>query len=580
MEKNNPQSFFLRLFMVAVAVMMAVGVWGQEVKASVYDQWHKLPMITLDKMADDFVTKSLQFDSAMVCLSIMANRYYEEKLEGHDLHIAVSAMNGLGQFYGVYLYDYPRSNSYLLMAEELAKQNGFDDILAFVYSNKANNLGAIITNGEIDANYDELIAEFKKVFYFGLKTGKTAVIDVSFTNIVNVAVWDNKLDSIEDVIHRFGEVSPRIPTKYEFAKSANKLYESLMLLKNNHLEEALKSLDELRTVNDGNLFERENITRILMSHGIKANILFRTGRYDEAVKEIREYERIARQHNDYESLIEVYRFYYRYYKKTNNQALADKNELEYLRLRDKMIKKAKLNGVEKTEFLFQLDKKNEEVKALAAKKKQQAYILYSVVAFTFLLALALLYIVYNYRETQKRNRQLYQRMQELLASEDENKRTLQAADQEKQRLLATIEELKCKETSAPPKPKYQKSTMDETSKDELLQKITAFMESSDDILLPSFSENALSEAIQVPVYRISQVINERRGCNFSTLLNEYRIKEACRRMSNVKEFGGLTIEGIGQGVGIMSRSYFVKTFKQFVGLTPSAYLKIAKQKAS
>jgi AraC-like DNA-binding protein len=75
---------------------------------------------------------------------------------------------------------------------------------------------------------------------------------------------------------------------------------------------------------------------------------------------------------------------------------------------------------------------------------------------------------------------------------------------------------------------------------------------------------------------VSQVINEKYDNNFNHLLNEYRIKESCRRMNDTDNYGNYTIESIALSVGFKSRSNFISTFKRFTGLTPSAYLKIAK----
>jgi AraC-like DNA-binding protein len=79
---------------------------------------------------------------------------------------------------------------------------------------------------------------------------------------------------------------------------------------------------------------------------------------------------------------------------------------------------------------------------------------------------------------------------------------------------------------------------------------------------------------------VSQVINEVYQKNFNTLLNEYRIKEVCRRLNDFSNYGNLTIEAVGMSVGFRSRSNFESTFKQNVGMSPSEYRKIAKESAS
>ena len=68
-------------------------------------------------------------------------------------------------------------------------------------------------------------------------------------------------------------------------------------------------------------------------------------------------------------------------------------------------------------------------------------------------------------------------------------------------------------------------------------------------------------------------INQEYGSNFNSLLNEYRIKEACRRLGGN---ANMTIEGIAESVGFKSRTSFGALFKSITGLSPSAYQKISR----
>lgn len=118
--------------------------------------------------------------------------------------------------------------------------------------------------------------------------------------------------------------------------------------------------------------------------------------------------------------------------------------------------------------------------------------------------------------------------------------------------------------------------MDEETKDELQRRLIDIMDSDPSIYEEGFTLDSLAVLAQANPNYVSQVINEKCHCNFNTFLNEYRIKEACRRMHN-KEYRNLTIEGIGQSVGFKSRANFAATFKKFTGLTPTAYQKLAKE---
>lgn len=129
--------------------------------------------------------------------------------------------------------------------------------------------------------------------------------------------------------------------------------------------------------------------------------------------------------------------------------------------------------------------------------------------------------------------------------------------------------------------KYISSGLDEGVKRELQQRIGKIMDDIEVISLPNFSLQQLAEKTESNSRYVSQVINECYGCNFKALLNDRRVKEACRRMSDKEHYGNLTIDAIATSVGFRSRSNFLNVFKKIIGLSPSEFQRYSKeQKAS
>ena len=174
------------------------------------------------------------------------------------------------------------------------------------------------------------------------------------------------------------------------------------------------------------------------------------------------------------------------------------------------------------------------------------------------------------RQKNKRLRQsneaLYERNLEMLKRDEENKR-LRQEEEERQRLAATTE-------------KYKGSNLDDAAKESLLSKLRLAMETSEEAFTAEFSVDRLAELAESKSKMVSQVINEKCNTNFNTFVNDYRIKEACKRMNDVEATANLTIEAIGNGVGFKSRNTFITAFKRFTGLTPSEFQSIAKAKHS
>ena len=78
----------------------------------------------------------------------------------------------------------------------------------------------------------------------------------------------------------------------------------------------------------------------------------------------------------------------------------------------------------------------------------------------------------------------------------------------------------------------------------------------------------LSNEMNIQSYQLSQFLNNNLGKNFTTFINEIRVKEACEIIiSNDKQ----TLESIGYDVGFNSKSTFFAAFKKHTGTTPLNY---------
>ena len=214
--------------------------------------------------------------------------------------------------------------------------------------------------------------------------------------------------------------------------------------------------------------------------------------------------------------------------------------------------------MEQQQFLFELEQMGEEVKDLEAQKRMRDLIILGIALFALLVIGALVFLWRNYQSTKQRNLLLFQKNQELLA--------LEAQEKERKAQLAEAK-------------KYKSSPMDDPAKGELLQRLYDIMENNTQIYDEGFTLDQLASLVGSNPNYVSQVINEKKGCNFNTFVNEYRIKEACRRLSDTEQYGGLTIEAIGQSLGFKSRTNFTAIFKRFTGMTPAAYQRMARNGA-
>lgn len=197
----------------------------------------------------------------------------------------------------------------------------------------------------------------------------------------------------------------------------------------------------------------------------------------------------------------------------------------------------------------------------------------SILIFLALL-LALGILIYKNHQLRKVNQGLYMRNLDVVAASDHERRI--RAHYEGQ-IEAFKEMLKNHLTGN--RQKYQNSTLDDDDKTMLTNRILKVFEDTEEIFALDFNMQKLATLVNSNYNNVSQVVNEQFGKNFSQLLNEYRIKEACRRLNNLEKYGNMTIESIGNDLGYGSRSTFITQFKALTSLTPSEFQNLARQQS-
>ena len=124
---------------------------------------------------------------------------------------------------------------------------------------------------------------------------------------------------------------------------------------------------------------------------------------------------------------------------------------------------------------------------------------------------------------------------------------------------------------------YKNRQLKERNKS-LYEKNRQVLNDSDVICQQDFTLSKLAKLINSNTTYVSQVINEKYGMAFSSLLGSCRIKIACQWMEDPERYGNITIEAIATGTGFKSRTAFVNVFKRETGLKPSEYLRMATAK--
>lgn len=123
--------------------------------------------------------------------------------------------------------------------------------------------------------------------------------------------------------------------------------------------------------------------------------------------------------------------------------------------------------------------------------------------------------------------------------------------------------------------RYGKSGLKKTETEEHVNKLMLYMENEKPYLDSKLSLKQLAAFLELSTNHTSQVINENLNKNFFDFVNDYRINEVKKCLSDSK-YGHYTLLGIAYECGFNSKSSFNSLFKIKTGLTPSEYQKTLK----
>lgn len=278
-------------------------------------------------------------------------------------------------------------------------------------------------------------------------------------------------------------------------------------------------------------------------------------------------------------LMDAYKQLGRIYREVGDARNAGAYRMKYLEMKDSIFSNQELGRMKDFRFNNEVAKYKHRVDALNAANERRAIIAASVSGGLLAVSILLLWMYRQYRILKRKNATLYAKNVELLKAENEERESRKAFARKTDALQQRIREL---ESIAADKgnvdgSKYCSSNLNEDSRNILVERIRQVFDTPEVFCNIDFSLEKLSEKVGSNVKYVSQAINEAIGTNFNTLLNNHRVKEACRRLADFDRYGGMTLEAVAQSVGFKSRSHFCRIFKNTTGLTPSKFQSMARE---
>ena len=557
------------LILLGLTAMVAMAA-GNDVVVRFYDRWDRLPGDRLLEMGWNYQHIRLMPDSALLCYSIVANRYYKGHQSHDEVEQSIRAMVLTATLYQQDFYDYTRAYSYNLQARELAEKHQCHASMPFILLNDANISGLVDDMQRESSFSEEKLSVYKKAFAMAREQKNWNALHSSFNELIICTLTSGKealIDREMDFVRRISVPDTALAVKFKYDRC---LIDGIRAWKGNDLDSAFNCFDRLLTIAGESHLPRERAFWFNLANSVKAIVYEKSGQYDKAIQAIEANEANAKAANFYLYLLDSYYNQEHLYRLMGDERKAEHYHLLYLEGKDSLLTEKRLGSVQETRFLYQLNRKNEQVRELAAREQLQHKVMWGALVFSLVLLVLMALLVVSYRRVQRHNRYLYEKSLDMIR-----------AGEQKHELVERLQQAEVLAGTAGHRDEDTTGTvgkMDEDKMSDLLHRVFIVMETSHEIYSPDFSLPRLAELVGDRRNNVSEAINRRYKSNFNGLLNEYRIREACRRINDPEHYGNLTIEAIGQSVGFKSRSAFSTIFKQQIGLTPGTYQRQARTK--
>ena len=482
-------------------------------------------------------------DSALLYYTIVANRYNDDGKGDAERRECITAMNNAGYLYYAFYNDYDMAYTTLRKALQLAAKSDDKYNEAMINLNMANIKSVFLdVQGDQPQLARATLQIYRKAFYQSVEIRNWPLAVGIFTNMLDENFVGEPLlySQLRKDIAAFKRM--RIPAGTPLLDFTNATISCVEAIQSHDYARALAATYAM----ERNIESRDTPKRFAADAlGLRTKIFSLMHDDRQAVKMMLEGVDLCKSNHIDDGLMHFYIMLNRFYLSRGDSAKAQRYRLDYLELKEKILTENNLQSVSRLEFLYELREANTTVERLTEQKHWLNIITTVIIGFAIIVSLLLVFLFRSYRRAMRTNRILYRHVQDSLHLEEE-------------------------------KTKYKGSRLTDDAKELLAQRIDAVMQNADEICNSDFNLDRLAKLANSNYKEVSQVINEHYGKNFKALLNECRIREACRRLTDAN-YGHLTIEGVAISVGIKSRSHFNSYFKQVTGMSPSVYQKISKE---
>lgn len=579
-------SRIIAYIILAFTILCASAMRAESLAATPRQEMGELGHLSNDELIDTAV-KSIQSgsvgDRAMAALSVVVNRYYDSPNDTAVRRYATEAMRHLANIYMSYDIDYRKAYRYLKTARQIAEEDGNDHSLALLYVSLVN---LYHMNDNKEADFEDRVRGLVKD---GIIIAMKSRNDVALTCLtVDMAIIHEDTDGWNDYSDLAQSVKRYSFSDYGKSNGYERITRNVLLgfdayFSENYQKSEKAFLDIIENLSSIPYGERF----FFPVNGFLMRLYRKSGDIRKETELGKKLLALATEkgYTDYE--LWIYDMLSELYDIHGMNDSSEYYHNRYLRLQEQMKDDSGYESIQTLDFLSEIDRINKEVEDLSLKRQEQKRIHTVIMAALIILIIVIAALLWGYIALKRNHRNLYLKNEDMMRREEQHRLLREQWAAEKAELTS------CPVPSANPTDNSASESSEdgngdnagaaeedsESEKRELTALYTSIlecMETSREIYRPGFQLSDLADMLGKQPRTVSRAINTCHGSNFHQLLNEYRIREASRRMHQM-DSDNLTVEYIAESVGFKSRTSFATLFKKTIGLTPSEYWKMAKK---
>lgn len=574
------KSVFTRLVLcLAVAAALLLGRASGAVAAGTVDvrQYQKMTSDSLNALGKRYMNSG-QLQRAMVCYTAVANRYTPD-MSNRDKDLCADALNNCGVIYFNFS-NFTRAYASFTKALEISNRR----VIYSTYNNIAC-VYYIFHDMDNSRRYTEM------AFNNSAKVKDWHLAMVSLQNLIETNLCSNTIDSLMPFVNRFCQLDIRPQdTEYRYLRS---LCHATTLFSRKRYNDAAEAFRQSVPLADS-IYQSDS--RKTDTYRFVAIACEAMGDYPSAIDALKKAERTAHNHGFSSTEVDIFKRLSDCYEHTGNTLQALGYRKKYVDLKDSLLSNRDYGKIKDLQFFSEIDNYEKQVNELHLRNLYSERLLWVGGVLLCMILVSLLVTFHknkllreSYQELFRRNEDNMQRarMKRLLRQEKLKRQEIgkpgnceadnAASDEPSGAAKGDCGTGEKDATEQCAKQKYTASALTDDAKRSLLDAVQHVMDCPENFCRPDFSLELLARLTESNPKYVSQVINELQGCNFSTMLNQCRINEACKLLTDTALSTSMTNEAIAERVGFKSRSHFNRIFKKMTGLTPTQYQKISKE---